>query len=97
MSLRAAIELFLTEERQVPAALRQQARAIEQACRLVARALKSGGRLFYVGAGTSGRLGVLDASECPPTFCSPPGQVQVRSGLRLDELDRLDQPLFPSD
>jgi N-acetylmuramic acid 6-phosphate etherase len=38
--------------------------------------LKDGGRLFYVGAGTSGRLGVLDASECPPTFRAEPGQVQ---------------------
>ncbi len=39
-------------------------------------ALRSGGRLFYIGAGTSGRLGVLDASECPPTFCTPPELVQ---------------------
>jgi N-acetylmuramic acid 6-phosphate etherase len=38
--------------------------------------LKNNGRLFYIGAGTSGRLGVLDAAECPPTFCSPPEMVQ---------------------
>ena len=42
----------------------------------VAKAFKEGGRLIYVGAGTSGRLGVLDASECPPTFRAEPGQVQ---------------------
>lgn len=46
-------------------------------------ALRSGGRLFYIGAGTSGRLGVLDASECPPTFCTPPELVQgiIAGGL----------------
>ena len=38
--------------------------------------LRKGGRIFYIGAGTSGRLGVLDASECPPTFCTPPDLVQ---------------------
>ena len=43
---------------------------------LTADALQRGGRLFYVGAGTSGRLGVLDAAECPPTFCTPPDLVQ---------------------
>ena len=43
---------------------------------LVALALHSGGRLFYLGAGTSGRLGVLDASECPPTFGVEPEMVQ---------------------
>jgi hypothetical protein len=42
---------------------------------LVVASLRAGGRLVHVGAGTSGRLGVLDAAECPPTFTSPPGQV----------------------
>jgi len=49
---------------------------LERGLRLIARAFRRGGRLFYVGAGTSGRLGVLDASECPPTFRTPPEQVQ---------------------
>jgi N-acetylmuramic acid 6-phosphate etherase len=49
--------------------------AISRATSLVAQALSNGGRLIYVGAGTSGRLGVLDASECPPTFGSAKGQV----------------------
>ncbi|HAB89198.1 MAG TPA: N-acetylmuramic acid 6-phosphate etherase [Bacteroidetes bacterium] len=48
---------------------------IEEVCELVYKALESGGRLFYLGAGTSGRLGILDASECPPTFGSDPEQV----------------------
>jgi N-acetylmuramic acid 6-phosphate etherase len=50
---------------------------IAEAARAVADALRAGGRLLYVGAGTSGRLGVLDASECPPTFGSAPSQVQT--------------------
>src|SRR5207247_1255366 len=50
--------------------------AIERVIRHATRALRHGGRLFYVGAGTSGRLGVLDASECPPTFRTSPDQVQ---------------------
>jgi N-acetylmuramic acid 6-phosphate etherase len=53
-----------------------EAPRIERVIRAAARAFRSGGRLFYVGAGTSGRLGVLDASECPPTFGTPPDMVQ---------------------
>ncbi|MEI8197242.1 MAG: N-acetylmuramic acid 6-phosphate etherase, partial [Phycisphaerae bacterium] len=49
--------------------------AIATAVAWVAEAFKQGGRLVYFGAGTSGRIGVLDASECPPTFCSDPAQV----------------------
>jgi len=51
--------------------------AIARAAELSARALASGGRLIYAGAGTSGRLGVLDAAECPPTFGTRPGQVMA--------------------
>jgi N-acetylmuramic acid 6-phosphate etherase len=75
-SVRSAIELMLSEEARVPAAVRQEWRGLGRAVRLAGRALKQGGRLFYVGAGTSGRLGVLDASECPPTFGVPPEMVQ---------------------
>ena len=53
-----------------------QQEAIARAIELVVRALCAGGRLIYMGAGTSGRLGVLDASECPPTFRTPPELVQ---------------------
>jgi N-acetylmuramic acid 6-phosphate etherase len=50
--------------------------AIARAVDVIVERLRAGGRLFYIGAGTSGRLGVLDASECPPTFSVPPEQVQ---------------------
>ncbi len=58
--------------RAIAGAREELARAIVH----IATALRQGGRLFYIGAGTSGRLGVLDASECPPTFCTPPEWVQ---------------------
>lgn len=75
-SLSSAIELMISEETRLPRALRAEAAQIERAVKLIVRAFRRGGRLFYVGAGTSGRLGVLDASECPPTFRAAPGQVQ---------------------
>lgn len=77
LPLAAAIELMLNEEAGVPAALLRERNAIGRALRLIVRSLKSGGRLFYAGAGTSGRLGILDASECPPTFRTPPEMVQA--------------------
>jgi N-acetylmuramic acid 6-phosphate etherase len=70
------VELMMkTEEKVVPALRREQA-AIVRAVEIAAKTLKSGGRIFYVGAGTSGRLGVLDASECPPTFRVSPEIIQ---------------------
>jgi N-acetylmuramic acid 6-phosphate etherase len=76
LSLCEAIKLMLSEDARIPKVLLGQLGAIESAVSLVSRSLKKGGRLFYVGAGTSGRLGVLDASECPPTFQTPPDMVQ---------------------
>jgi N-acetylmuramic acid 6-phosphate etherase len=76
LSPRAAINLFLSEEKFVHAGLKKSAAKINRALTLVATALKRGGRLFYIGAGTSGRLGILDASECPPTFRTDPELVQ---------------------
>jgi N-acetylmuramic acid 6-phosphate etherase len=76
MPLRKAIGLMLSEEAKVPQKLLGEAGKIEKGTAAIARAFQRGGRLFYVGAGTSGRLGVLDASECPPTFRSPPEMVQ---------------------
>lgn len=70
------VDLFIDEERFVETALREQASAIAAGVQLIARSLKEGGRLFYAGAGTSGRLGILDASEIPPTFGAPPSLVQ---------------------
>jgi N-acetylmuramic acid 6-phosphate etherase len=71
-----AVKLMLDEERKANRALLAKSDLLSQAIRIVARAMKKGGRLFYVGAGTSGRLGVLDASECPPTFGTSPDLVQ---------------------
>ncbi|MES2125342.1 MAG: N-acetylmuramic acid 6-phosphate etherase [Gemmatimonadota bacterium] len=70
------VELFLQEDAAVPRAVAGAAREIASAIGLVEAAFRAGGRLTYVGAGTSGRLGVLDASECPPTFGTPPELVQ---------------------
>jgi len=61
----------------VPAAIAQELPRIERAVDAIAAALDQGGNLIYIGAGTSGRLGVLDAAECPPTFHTPPGLVRA--------------------
>lgn len=84
MPLEEALLLMLTEERRGVTAVGRQRQAVERLVRRAVRAFRSGGRLFYVGAGTSGRLGVLDASECPPTFQTPPEQVQglIAGGVR---------------
>lgn len=71
------VNLFVREERLVEEALAAVAPELTRAVELVAAAMKTGGRLFYAGAGTSGRLGVLDASEIPPTFGMPPDRVQA--------------------
>jgi len=76
LTLADAIRLMLSEEATVPQKLLAERHRIEQVIRAVVRAFRCAGRLFYVGAGTSGRLGVLDASECPPTFRTPPDMVQ---------------------
>lgn len=76
LPLAEAVELMISEDQALPAALREESESILWTTRKIIAAFKKGGRLFYVGAGTSGRLGVLDASECPPTFSSPAEQVQ---------------------
>ncbi|HUJ70710.1 MAG TPA: N-acetylmuramic acid 6-phosphate etherase [Verrucomicrobiae bacterium] len=76
-SISRLIDTMLDEEARVIPALRKNRVAIERAIKRIVRAFKRGGRLFYVGAGTSGRLGVLDASECPPTFSTDPEMVQA--------------------
>jgi N-acetylmuramic acid 6-phosphate etherase len=77
LPLEQAVRLMLTEEGRVPQVLLRQTNRLACAIALVARAFRRSGRLFYVGAGTSGRLGALDASECPPTFGTKPAQVQA--------------------
>ncbi len=74
-SPRELVDLIAAEDATVPAAVAREAEAIARALDLVEAAFRAGGRLIYVGAGTSGRLGVLDAAECPPTFGTPPGMV----------------------
>jgi N-acetylmuramic acid 6-phosphate etherase len=70
------VDLFNQEDAQTLAAIAKARTQLAEAIDLTADSLRRGGRLFYVGAGTSGRLGVLDAAECPPTFCTPPELVQ---------------------
>jgi N-acetylmuramic acid 6-phosphate etherase len=69
------VDLIGAEDAGVPAAVAKARLEIARAIDLVEAAFRAGGRLIYVGAGTSGRLGVLDATECPPTFGSPPEMV----------------------
>lgn len=69
------VDLMVSEDGTIAAAVATQRREIAQAIDAIADRLARGGRLVYIGAGTSGRLGVLDASECPPTFQTPPSQV----------------------
>ena len=69
------VRLMNAEDQGVAPAVSRQLESIAAAVERVVHSLRSGGRLIYVGAGTSGRLGVLDASECPPTFQTEPEQV----------------------
>jgi N-acetylmuramic acid 6-phosphate etherase len=71
------------EDKKVALAVEKELPNIARAVDLIVNAFKDKGRLFYVGAGTSGRLGVLDAAECPPTFGTPPGMIKgIISGGR---------------
>lgn len=76
MPIAGAIRLMLEEDETIPAKILAESEHIEWTVREVVRAFSEGGRLIYCGAGTSGRLGVLDASECPPTFRTPANLVQ---------------------
>ncbi len=69
------VALMNAEDAKVVAAVAEESAAIARAVEWAAERFRRGGRLIYVGAGTSGRLGVLDASECPPTFGTPPEMV----------------------
>lgn len=69
------LELINTEDASVALVVRQQIPLIAKAVEMIYKALNGGGRLIYIGAGTSGRLGILDAAECPPTFGTSPEQI----------------------
>ena len=77
------VDVINAEDRMVPDAVSTQREQIAAAITIAENCFRDGGRLFYVGAGTSGRLGVLDASECPPTFGTDPEMVQglIAGGL----------------
>lgn len=91
------VELFVTEDLRPQQAVAAASAQLTKAVTAITERLRGGGRLFYLGAGTSGRLGVLDAAECPPTFCSDPEMVQgllaggapalLRSSEGLEDLE----------
>jgi len=76
-SVTEILEAINSEDKKVPYAVEKEIPNIAEAVNLAVKSLETGGRLFYVGAGTSGRLGVVDASECPPTFSTNPDLVQA--------------------
>jgi N-acetylmuramic acid 6-phosphate etherase len=76
MNPKELVQLFIEEEKFVQDALHNAAPDLARAIEIVTESLRSGGRLFYIGAGSSGRIGVLDASEIPPTFGAPTHVVQ---------------------
>jgi N-acetylmuramic acid 6-phosphate etherase len=76
MSVRELVELFVEEERFIENALRAATADLAKTIEMVTGSLRNGGRLFYIGTGSSGRIGVLDASEIPPTFGAAPDLVQ---------------------
>src|SRR5438445_6992703 len=70
------VRIINREDHKVAGAVERELATIAHAVDVIVGAFERGGRLFYIGAGTSGRLGVLDAAECPPTFNAPPERVQ---------------------
>jgi len=70
------VRIINDEDKTIPGVVEGELEQIAAAVDILVEAFENGGRLFYIGAGTSGRLGVLDASECPPTFGTPPEMVQ---------------------
>ena len=91
------LRIFHEEDRKALAAVEAESASIAQGIGLITETFRRGGRLFYIGAGTSGRLGVLDASECPPTFSASPSLVQgiIAGGdqaLRRSVEDAEDKP-----
>ena len=77
LSVEKILRLMDSEDQSVPRAVKKVNSKIARAVQLIVSSLKRGGRLFFVGAGTSGRLGVIEAAECPPTFNTPPKLVQA--------------------
>ncbi len=96
MSVHELLERMNREDQRVPLAVAEALPQIEALIEVVATKMQAGGRLFYIGAGTSGRLGILDASECPPTFGVPEdwivgliagGETAIRKAVEFAEDD----------
>lgn len=77
MPISDILQIMNKEDMQVVKSVEQVLPIIEKVIKRVVENISNGGRLFYIGAGTSGRLGMLDASECPPTFMTDPELVQT--------------------
>ena len=75
-SIAGILRIINDEDKTIPLAVEKELPYIERAVEIIVNGLKNGGRLLYFGAGTSGRLGVVDASECPPTFGTPFGMIE---------------------
>jgi N-acetylmuramic acid 6-phosphate etherase len=97
MSVAELLQNINKEDKIVPLAVEKAIPQIEKLVSEIVPRMKKGGRLFYIGAGTSGRLGILDASECPPTFGVPPtwivgviagGEKAIRSAIEFAEDDK---------
>lgn len=97
MSVQEILQHINAEDKTVPLAVEKALPQIEELVKITAERMKKGGRLFYIGAGTSGRLGVVDASECPPTFGVPfdwvvgliaGGDGAIRKAVEFAEDDR---------
>ncbi|MGY3053178.1 N-acetylmuramic acid 6-phosphate etherase [Pedobacter sp. UYEF25] len=98
MSVLEVLQAINSEDQTVASAVARALPQIEQLVSAIAQKMKNGGRLFYIGAGTSGRLGVVDASECPPTFGVPfdcvvgiiaGGDVAIRKAVEFAEDDKV--------
>lgn len=77
ISIEKAIDLMHREDQSVANIVHREKKQIARSVRMITQSLQNGGKLFFVGAGTSGRLGVIEAAECPPTFNTPPSLVQA--------------------
>lgn len=98
MSLMELLQGINNEDKTVPLAVEKSLPQIEALVKVIVTKMKHGGRLFYIGAGTSGRLGIVDASECPPTFGVPHdwvigliagGDIAIRKAVEFAEDDTL--------
>src|ERR1700741_1070529 len=76
LEIKKVLEIINAEDKKVAVAVGREIPVIAKAVKLIVKSFRLGGRLFYVGAGTSGRLGILDAAECPPTYGTDPQLVQ---------------------